>query len=136
MNLGLSTARRRSLISLTPLIDVVFILLLFFMLASNFSQERSVSISSVAQRTEQPGEQLIDASRVFLQATGRYVLDGITMPPLSLLEELRSRQILNPAHSVVVSVGEDINVQTLLGFIASIKQTGVVKVVMDASAYP
>ncbi len=28
--------RRRSLISLTPLIDVVFILLVFFMLASSF----------------------------------------------------------------------------------------------------
>ena len=35
---------RRRLISLTPLIDVVFILLVFFMLASSFSQWRVVDL--------------------------------------------------------------------------------------------
>ena len=37
--------RRGRLISLTPLIDVVFILLVFFMLASNFSNWRSIDLS-------------------------------------------------------------------------------------------
>ena len=37
--------RRRSLISLTPLIDVVFILLIFFMLASSFSTEEAIELS-------------------------------------------------------------------------------------------
>jgi biopolymer transport protein ExbD len=36
--------RRRRLISLTPLIDVVFILLVFFMLASSFLQWRSIDL--------------------------------------------------------------------------------------------
>lgn len=37
---------RRLAISLTPLIDVVFILLVFFMLASSFSHWRSLSLSA------------------------------------------------------------------------------------------
>lgn len=36
-------------ISLTPLIDVVFILLLFFMLASTFSHWQQMTLSNVAQ---------------------------------------------------------------------------------------
>ena len=36
--------RRRALISLTPLIDVVFILLVFFMLASSFQYWRAVEL--------------------------------------------------------------------------------------------
>lgn len=36
---------RRSLISLTPLIDVVFILLVFFMLASSFMEWRSIDLA-------------------------------------------------------------------------------------------
>jgi biopolymer transport protein ExbD len=42
-----ATARRtRRLISLTPLIDVVFILLVFFMLASNFTRWRPIPLQS------------------------------------------------------------------------------------------
>ncbi|MBP5857541.1 biopolymer transporter ExbD [Marivibrio halodurans] len=37
---------RRALISLTPLIDVVFILLVFFMLASSFLDWRSISLET------------------------------------------------------------------------------------------
>ena len=38
--------RRRSPISLTPLIDVVFILLVFFMLASSFLDWRSITLAA------------------------------------------------------------------------------------------
>lgn len=34
----------KNLVSLTPLIDVVFILLLFFMLTSSFSQFRQIEL--------------------------------------------------------------------------------------------
>jgi len=43
--------RRRNLISLTPLIDVVFILLVFFMLASSFLDWRYVTMDTPAART-------------------------------------------------------------------------------------
>ena len=41
-----SPRRRRALISLTPLIDVVFILLVFFMLASSFLDWRAIDLSA------------------------------------------------------------------------------------------
>ncbi len=42
--LTVSTRRRRSLISLTPLIDVVFILLVFFLLGSSYLDWRSIQL--------------------------------------------------------------------------------------------
>ena len=39
-----SASRRRAVIGLTPLIDVVFILLVFFMLASSFLDWRSIEL--------------------------------------------------------------------------------------------
>lgn len=136
MNLDLPTPRRRSVISLTPLIDVVFILLLFFMLASNFSQERSVAWTSVSDGGNQAEVLPLASSRVYLQVAGQFVLDGVTMPQPSMLKELRARQIQNPLHTAIVSVSEDVDVQTLLDLIARIKQTGIEKVVMDASGVP
>lgn len=44
MLLDLATERKRNAISLTPLIDVVFILLLFFMLSSSFIINRQIDI--------------------------------------------------------------------------------------------
>lgn len=44
-----STGRQRTLISLTPLIDVVFILLVFFMLASSFQDWRVIELSAPAR---------------------------------------------------------------------------------------
>ena len=44
MHINRSTRRRR-LINLTPLIDVVFLLLIFFMLATSFLDARAVSVS-------------------------------------------------------------------------------------------
>ena len=41
---GNSPRRRRALIGLTPLIDVVFILLVFFMLASSFLDWRAIDL--------------------------------------------------------------------------------------------
>jgi len=42
--------RRRAGVSLTPLIDVVFILLVFFMLASSFQQWRSIAMQPPVER--------------------------------------------------------------------------------------
>ena len=136
MNLDLPTVRRRSVISLTPLIDVVFILLLFFMLASNFSQERSVTLIAEPERVQQTQSSSLEASRIYLRASGVYALDGISLTEGSLLSELKSRGAVNASHSVVVSVSNDVDVQTLLTLIAQIKQTGVDNVVMDASGVP
>lgn len=44
-----TTARKRSAIGLTSLIDVVFILLLFFMLSSTFSPIRALDINPATQ---------------------------------------------------------------------------------------
>ena len=55
LRLANSSRQRRSLISLTPLIDVVFILLVFFMLASSFLDWRAIDLTA-------PGRAAVGAS--------------------------------------------------------------------------
>lgn len=63
MPLNLSQPKRKNAISLTPLIDVVFILLLFFMLTSSFVPWRIVdtplSVASDAQMLPQEKDNLV-----------------------------------------------------------------------------
>ncbi|OUR74405.1 biopolymer transporter TolR [Methylophaga sp. 41_12_T18] len=53
MLLDINHAQRRKAISLTPLIDVVFILLLFFMLTSTFTQWQQINLLTPAESDNQ-----------------------------------------------------------------------------------
>lgn len=66
--------RRRQLISLTPLIDVVFILLVFFMLASSFLDWRSIVLaapSDGAGAATMEGALLVEVRPQGLRLSGR-----------------------------------------------------------------
>lgn len=72
--------RRRSLVSLTPLIDVVFILLIFLMLVSNFLDRSAFEISiGAAGDVAAPN---VDASPLHLHLPGGTAveLDGVPVP--------------------------------------------------------
>ena len=62
-------------VNLTPLIDIVFLLLIFFMVSTTFTKENHLSINlpeASAEATEQP-EQAID---ILITATGGYSVNG------------------------------------------------------------
>ena len=76
-----SGGRAGSLISLTPLIDVVFILVIFFMLASSFVDWRSIDLSvpaGAATGTAEDGALLVEVRADGLRLSGEPVtLDGL-----------------------------------------------------------
>ena len=72
--LASSQRRRRALVSLTPLIDVVFILLLFFMLASNFLDLHSIALDAPTGAAGKPaveGALLVDVRLDGVRFAGR-----------------------------------------------------------------
>jgi biopolymer transport protein ExbD len=83
-------ARRRAVIRLTPLIDMVFILLVFFMLASSFLDWRSLTLdTSAATSQPEPSEQ-----EPFVVAIHgeRLLLNGEAMALETLIQRARVRQ--------------------------------------------
>lgn len=104
-----SPARARSLISLTPLIDVVFILLVFFMLASNFTQLRAIGVTIPAEAGAPAGGERTVLIRV--HADERLELDG---QPVQLGDLAgRIHQVANGRPVLVQPVG-DARLQTLV----------------------
>ena len=82
MQLEAFPGKKRRGISLTPLIDVVFILLLFFMLSSNFMHWRQITLSSAEQSEQTPDKIEVvrvesDAGRV-THAGKSYQLQDLT----------------------------------------------------------
>lgn len=105
----LSQRRSLSLISLTPLIDVVFILLLFFMLASNFLQLNTIVLDAPTT-----GATAVESSQGALLVEIR--LDGIRLSAQYVsLQELSARvsEYLQkkPDLAVLVQPGAGVNLQ-------------------------
>jgi len=92
--------RRRALVSLTPLIDVVFILLVFFMLASSFLDWRSISMDAPAQsrgaRDEAATTLVID-----VRSDG-FRLDGRAATLDAILASVAEGLALDPEQRVLV----------------------------------
>jgi len=73
-------------INITPLIDVVFLLLIFFMVSTTFNRNSELSIELPAASAE-AREQRPDSIEVAIDAQGRYYVNG--------------RQLLNTQSSTV-----------------------------------
>lgn len=123
--------RSRTIISLTPLIDVVFILLLFFMLATEFDTERSFVVSASSSTTtrstsDDPGklQRLDDAT---------LSLDGEILDEGAIEQELLRRYRQDQSYAIIVSVANGISVQSLLELIALTKKTGIQHITIGAT---
>lgn len=104
--------RRRSLVSLTPLIDVVFILLIFFMLASNFFEWRQLTFSTTV--AEHSGSGTGEGAHVVLDSKGTLTLDGQTMALKQLCTTLSSRLNGQPALPVLLQPQAGVSVQEMM----------------------
>lgn len=65
-------------VDLTPLIDVVFLLLIFFMVSTTFTKETHLSLdlpeASGEEQNEQPSQ-----LEILIDANGQYVINGKTL---------------------------------------------------------
>lgn len=116
---------KRLLISLTPLIDVVFILLLFFMLSSGFTQWRQMDITAASESYNT--DEIRTQYYLLLQPASEYDFDKRRYP-VSKLTPIKQQLQEDKAGVFVVSVAEGVTTQQLIDFLDQLKSIGVEKV--------
>ena len=119
-------ARRRT-ISLTPLIDVVFILLMFFMLTSTFMHWKAIDLwVPVAS----PGGDAQKLQPVILHADGALSLHGRPLAwsdaDAADTDAVDGPAVLDPARTVVVFPEADARVQTIVTAFERLAAHGIV----------
>lgn len=102
--------------SLTPLIDVIFLLLLFFMLSSTFSKYGEIEIGAAGGRAAAG-----DTPPIFMQLReDGLTVNGVSMQGEEAMAELR-RLEGEGARNLVLSVKPGPNAQTLIDTLADIE---------------
>ena len=111
--------RKKSLVNLTPLIDIVFILLIFFMLASNFVRWHAIEIN-----VGEASEVEIDTSTmsiVDIDANMDYRLNNKAISFENIISTLRAKMKNDPKHLIVIQPQDGVHVQVMIDALNEIK---------------
>ncbi|MBK1872239.1 MULTISPECIES: ExbD/TolR family protein [Marinobacter] len=121
MQLDASPVRRAKGISLTPLIDVVFILLLFFMLSSTFITWRQLDVASPADSNSAPPKDIqlirLTSNQGHFELEGRVYRD----PSRDELAELVSAK---PDAVFAIQADAGLHTQALITLLDRLKNAG------------
>ena len=114
--------RRRLVISLTALIDVVFILLMFFMLTSSFVKVRSLEmqapVASDSKDTPDPELLLINSAGAISRFGGELLASHYKQLDAQALARLE------PGKGIVLVPAADVTVQALVTTLETLKAAG------------
>lgn len=122
IDLGPSRPKRR-LIGLTPMIDVIFLLLVFFMLAARFSVESDIAVATRGGAVAAEGPpRIVDVAPAALRLNGRPIaLDGLG----AVIRRLAS----SDDALVAVRVEEGVDVQRLVDVVDALAAAHLTNVV-------
>ena len=119
-------------ISLTPIIDVVFILLIFFMLATNF---QSFNQTDIKLSSEQASISQSD-KRIYLvefNKDGEFKLNKETMSQRSIKNEILDSKKNEEEYIVVIKGDKDTEIQDVLNVIADFKKNEINEITIGIS---
>lgn len=117
----LETTPKRSLkLSLTPLIDVVFLLLIFFMLASTFS--RFTSLPLTARSGEGQAAKTMSFILVRIEKEGTVTVNGQRVEVATLVETI-DQLAIKPEMKLIIKPIEGSSVQHLVSVLEKARQS-------------
>lgn len=118
-------------IDLTPMLDVVFILLIFFVVTATFLSEVAIDAAS-NEDNETPPEQDDDKKNILVELSqnNEITLNGEprTIIPGQLRPNIDRLKAENPAASVIIRPNERSSVETLVLVMDAARQAGIVNI--------
>ncbi|MBK1668810.1 hypothetical protein CKO28_12290 [Rhodovibrio sodomensis] len=121
-----SNATRRPYISLTPLIDVVFILLVFFMLASSFLDWRAIELRAPATAGTSGGE--TGALLLRIGGDGSLDLNGRPVARSGLQARLRDAVRARPEARLLIQPAAGVAMQDAIDLLDAARNAGLDRV--------
>jgi len=119
-------------VNLTPMIDVVFLLLLFFMVSTSFIRESSLKVNL----PEATGEAMLEQEQpvdIVIQADGQFLVNGEALPAVSrdiLRNVLKSVVGDNADPHIIISADADAQYQHIVTAMDTAQQMGYTKLTL------
>ena len=120
-------------ISLTPIIDVVFILLIFFMLASNFNKIGELRMD-MSKESSQSSNEDIEVIKLSVEQTNSVMSNGKRYDDDELLTMIRLAIKEANRYSIVLTAKDDVTYQRYLTVMNYLKKNKIENVTIGIKA--
>ena len=119
-------------IQMTPLIDMVFILLIFFVVTTSFVSETGLDI----QRPQSSSSETLPRENipVAIGADGRITVDGRRVGLLSIRPFLQKRLRMQPGLAVVLVADKAVSVDRVVRVMDEVRAAGISEVALATAA--
>lgn len=116
--------KRRSLVILTPLVDIVFILLIFFMLASSFADHRVIGFLTPAGAKQATASEQPSAVLIRVGTDGSLDMSGQSLSKVRIAEEVARRSLTEDELNYLVQPNRGVSVQQVISVVDLLKSSG------------
>lgn len=113
-------------LNLTPLIDIVFLLLVFFLLTTQFIEEDGIGVKLPSSNSVNTRDR--DEVAIVITQKGDLFVQGQRLPLANLTAKLE--EVLGADTTVVVRGDRDVALQTLVSVMEKAKQAGAARLVV------
>ena len=117
-----SAVKKKLRINIIPLIDIIFLMLVFFMLATNFSEKREVSLSIKKQTTENSSNQ---ENLIIKIKNDEFYLIGEPLKKKELEKEILKLTNSNKFENIVILNDENSKLQQLISLLDLLKTNNI-----------
>lgn len=119
-------------INLTPMLDVVFIMLIFFIVTASFIKEAGIDVNRPMAETR---ESMADANiLIAISANDEIWIDKKLVDPRAVRPNIERLHAENPKGSLIIQADEESTNEALTVVMEAAKLAGVVNVAISAAA--
>jgi len=115
-------------INITPLVDIVFLLLIFFLLTAFFIRPEGLSVNLPG--ADAPPVAVSDEIVVVVESDGRIKLSGVTVSLPVLEEQVREALAEGPERPVVVRADREVRLERAVAVMERCKKAGAKKLII------
>ena len=121
-------------IDIGPLIDIIFILLIFFMVSTTFVRNIEVPLERPSAQSSQPSD--VQSIRVAIDQGGRVYVDGRATAAWMVQHRIRELLVPNPRRPVLVTADRRSNTGRLIEVVDQCRLAGAKHVAVDTERRP
>lgn len=117
---------KRAEVPIVPMIDILFILLVFFIVTTNFKKPRNVLHIELPTVHEVPSDQVTEARSVIaVDALGNITLDTVPVQEGYLQSSLATYQKINPGRKLELEADKKLPLERLLQVWDALTKAGI-----------
>lgn len=116
-------------INITPMVDVLLVLLVIFMVTANFLKQESVNINLPKVNAADPN--VAQSIQVALTRDGKLLMEGIDITEDALIRKLSQESKYRPNMRVTLSADERLAYGSIARVMGLIRQSGVTRIALS-----